>query len=88
MAYNSRQSELLGALTRLSRAGGVSVALQWVPAHVGIHGNKVADALARKGAMGNGNQDRGPTRESFPPCTGGYHCCPGWRGVAKLVGGV
>ena len=47
--YLNLETEILGALTRLARRG-VSVTLQWVPAHVGIHGNEVADALARVGA--------------------------------------
>ena len=47
--YLSLETEILGALTRLKRTG-VDVTLQWVPAHVGIHGNEVADAFARRGA--------------------------------------
>ena len=67
--YNSLESEILGTLTRLTRAG-VSVALQWVPAHVGIHGNEVADTLARRGAMSGRIQDPGPKKVVFPPSTG------------------
>ena len=67
--YNSLESEILGALTRLTRTG-VSVALQWVSAHVRIHGNEVADALAQRGAMSRKTQDPGSKRVMFPPSTG------------------
>ena len=46
-AFMSLQTNILGQLTQLARAG-TSVALQWVPAHVGISGNERADAKQRK----------------------------------------
>ena len=34
----------------MSILAGGSVVLQWVPSHCGIHGNEVADHLAKEGA--------------------------------------
>ena len=45
----SLSTTILGQLTQLTRAG-VNIALQWVPAHVGIPGNERADSLAGRGA--------------------------------------
>ena len=45
----SLSTTILGQLTQLTRAG-VNIALQWVPAHVGIPGNEKADSLAGRGA--------------------------------------
>jgi ribonuclease HI len=35
---------------KLLNRQGNAVAFQWVPSHVGIHGNKTDDLLAKKGA--------------------------------------
>jgi ribonuclease HI len=34
---------------KLLNSQGKTVAFQWVPSHVGIHGNETADLLAKKG---------------------------------------
>ena len=36
-------------VTTLLNRRGKTIAFQWVPSHVGIHGNKTADLLAKKG---------------------------------------
>ena len=40
--------EARGTIKLLDRQGK-TVAFQWVPSHIGIHGNETADLLAKKG---------------------------------------
>ena len=51
----------LNALNALGKNN--SVHLRWVKAHVGIHGNEVADSLAKKGS----SLGEGPTNELLTP---------------------
>ena len=41
----------------------IAVYLKWVKAHVGIHGNEVADSIAKKGS----SLGEGPTNELLTP---------------------
>ena len=46
----------LNALNALAKDNGIH--LPWVKAHVGIHGNEIADFLAKKGSsLGDGHSD-------------------------------
>ena len=64
IAVNSNTVEkCLNALNALGKDDGIH--LRWVKAHVGIHGNEIADFLAKKGSsLGDG-----PTNELHIPKT-------------------
>ena len=51
----------LNALNALGKKN--TIHLRWVKAHVGIHGNEVADSLAKKGS----SLGEGPTNEILTP---------------------
>ena len=78
-AFMSLQTNILGQLTQLARAG-TSVALQWVPAHVGISGNERADALARRGATASDPEDPPRVEIALPLTVRGL--LPGLKRVA------
>ncbi|XP_076059716.1 uncharacterized protein LOC143036353 [Oratosquilla oratoria] len=53
-AYYESRSELLDDILRLSTEAtnlGVRLRYQWVPSHVGLHGNEMADSAAKRGAL-------------------------------------
>ena len=77
--FMSLETNILGQLTQLSRAG-VRVALQWVPAHVGIRGNERADSLARRGASAPVQDEAPPTEITLPLSLKGL--LPGLKRVA------
>ncbi|XP_076037358.1 uncharacterized protein LOC143022859 [Oratosquilla oratoria] len=53
-AYYESRPELLDDILRLSTEAknlGVRLRFQWVPSHVGLHGNEMADSAAKRGAL-------------------------------------